>query len=88
MTLVMGELGADPGVQDLQSQHLAHNSSAQSHDVGVVVLTGHTGGHDIGQQSAADALDLVGGDGNADAGGAQDDALLAFAGGNSLGSSA
>ena len=34
---------------------------------------------------AADALDLVGGDGDADAGGADDDALFAFAGGHQPG---
>ena len=86
MTLVVGELGADPGVDDLQSQILADHTGTQSHDVGVVVQAGHLGGPGLVQQSAADTVDLVGGDGSADAGGAQDDALLALAAGDSLGS--
>ena len=59
--------------------HLTNNTGADGHHVGVVMLTGHTGGHHIAQQRAADALDLVGGDGNTDAGGAKDDALVTFA---------
>ena len=82
VTLVAGEFGGQPGVGDFQSQILAHNTGADGHHVGVVVQTGHLGGPDIAQQSAADAVHLVGGDGNADAGGAQHDALLAFAGGD------
>ena len=38
MTLVMGELGTQPGVDDLESQHLADNSGTDRHHVGVVVL--------------------------------------------------
>ena len=50
------------------------------------MLSGQPGGHYVAEQSAADALHFVGGDGHADAGGAQDDALLTLAAGHSLGS--
>ena len=58
---------------------------AHGQHVGVVVPAGELGGQGVAAQGAADALDLVGGDGDADAGGADDDALLTLAGGHGLG---
>ena len=83
VALVMGKLGGDPGVHDLQGQHLAHHTGTQCHHIGVVVLPGHPGGHHIGKQGAANALDLVCADGDAYAGAADDDTLFALAGVNS-----
>ena len=40
------------------------------------------GGQGVGAVGAADASHLIGGDGNADAGGADDDALVALTGGH------
>ncbi len=50
----------------------------------IVVLAAKPGAHQVRQQRAADSLDLVGGDGDADAGRAGEDAHVTFAGGNSF----
>ena len=85
MPLSVGELGIEPRVDDLESQHFAGHARSDGHHVGVVVLAGEPSGHHVGQKRAADALDLVGRDGNADAGRSDDDASVAFAGCNGLG---
>ena len=78
--------GVQPGVHNLHGQHGTHHTGAQGHHIGVVVLAGEPGGHLVREQGAADALDLVGGDGCADAGGAQHDPAVTFPGGHRLGS--
>ena len=77
-----GEFRAEPDVHDLQRQIFAHNSRTQRHHIGVVVQAGHFCRPWVGQQGAADAVDLIGGDGHADAGGTQHNAPLAFPAGN------
>ena len=86
MALGVGERGIQPGVDDLEREHFARDARADCHHVGVVVFAGEAGGHHVGQQRAADAFDLIGGDGHADAGRADDDAAVAFAGGDGFGS--
>ena len=48
----MAKLRTQPGVGDLQSQHLTHHTGADRHHVGVIVLPGHPGGHHIAKQGA------------------------------------
>ena len=79
------ELGVQEGVHDILGQVFAHDAGAHGQHVGVVVPPGEGGGQGVAAQGAADAPDLVGGDGDADAGGADDDAPLALAGGHGLG---
>ena len=43
VAFVTGKVGFQPGVCDLQSQHLTHNTGANGHHVGVIVLPGQTG---------------------------------------------
>ena len=50
------------------------------------MLPGHFRGHQIAEQSAADPLDLIGGDGYTNTGGTQHDALFALAGSHCPGS--
>ena len=77
-------IACDHGAFEMKEAVKAH-LNGQGHDIGVVVEPGHLGGPGLVQQSAANALDLVSGDGSADAGGAEHDALLALAGRDSLG---
>ena len=84
MARIVGEGGVQEGVDDLQSQSLAGDPCAQRQDVGVVVLAGGLGGEAVPAQGAADAGDLVGGNGHADAGAADEDAALALPGSDGL----
>ena len=61
------------------SHVFAGEAGADGHDVGVVVAAGHLRLQAVGAVGAADALDLIGGNGNADAGGADHDAAVALA---------
>ena len=67
------------GVHDLERKPRAEHARAHSEDVRVVVAAGHLGRVAVPAQGGADALDLVGGDGDADARAADEDAALAFA---------
>ena len=49
------------------------HAGAQGEDIGVVVLTGHPGHVFVGAERGPDPLELVGGDGNAEAGAADDE---------------
>ncbi len=82
--IVVGEGGVQEGVDDHQSQALAHDPRPHGEDVGVVMLPRGFGGEAVPAEGAADAADLVGRDGDADAGAADEDAALAFARGNGL----
>ena len=84
VALGVGKLGAEPGVDDLEREHLARDAGANGHHVGVVMFACQAGRHQVAEQRAADSLDLVGGDGDADAGRAGEDAHVTFAGGNSF----
>ena len=77
-----GEGGGEPLVHNGQSQVFTHHTGAHGHHIGVVVQSGQLRGQQVAEQRAADALYLVGGNGYADAGGAQQNALFAGAGGN------
>ena len=78
------ELGGEEGLHDGLRQIGAHDARPQGQHVGVVVAAGHLRHERVGTQGAAHAVNLVGGDGNADAGGADDDATLTLAGGHRL----
>ena len=71
-------------VHDLHGQARPDHAAAQGQDITVVVAAGHLGGEAVAAQGAADALDLVGRHGHADAGAAAEDALLRLAGGDGL----
>ena len=62
--------------------HGGGEAGADGQHVGVVVAAGHLRAEGLAAQGAADALDLVGGDGDTDAGGADHDAPLALPGGH------
>ena len=79
MTVTL-ELGREEGVHDLLSDLRASGAPAHGKDVGVVVLAAELGGEVVVAKGAADAVDLVAGDGNADASPAEGDPALALAG--------
>ncbi len=62
----------------------AHNTSTKSQHIGIVVTTGHFGHIGVGAKGTTNASYLVGRDGNANATGANDDALFAGAVGHSF----
>ena len=79
MAVLIGEGGRQPGFNDGESQILIDYSSAEGHHIGIVVQTGHFCGIHIGKQSTANAINLISGNGNANAGGAKHDALITVA---------
>ena len=66
------------GVHDLEREARAEHACTHGEDVRVVVAAGHLCRVAVPAQGGADALDLVGGDGDADARAADEDAALAF----------
>ena len=72
------KLGVEERVHDLEREARAEHARAHGEDVRIVVAAGHLGGVAVAAQGGADALDLVGGDGDADAGAADEDAALAL----------
>ena len=66
------------GVHDLECEARAEHACTHGEDIRVVVAAGHLGGVAVPAQGGTDALDLVGGDGDADARAADEDAALAF----------
>ena len=70
-----------PEIHNFQCQLLSHDSLTQSHHIGIVMESGHTGGNRIGKKGTADTGNLIGYDGNTDACGANYDASFAFPGG-------
>ena len=80
-----GEGGLQPLVYDGQGQILTGDTGTDGHAVGVVVEPGQLGGHQVPQQGAANALDLIGGDGHADTRGAQQHTPVAASLGYRLG---
>ena len=71
------EAGGQEGVHNALGGHGADDARAHSQHVGVVMPPGHLGGQRVAAQGAADSLHLVGRDGDADAGGADDNSPLA-----------
>ena len=63
----------------------AHDAGAHGEDIAVVMALGEFGAIDIGAGADAGTLHLAGGDADADAGAAQQDAPVALAGGHGLG---
>ena len=86
MPLVLGKGGVQEGVHDLQGQALPHHAAAQGQHIGVVMQPGRLGAEAVRAQRAADAGDLVGRDGDADTGAADDDAPVTVSGGHRQGS--
>ncbi|SCM74367.1 hypothetical protein KL86PLE_130191 [uncultured Pleomorphomonas sp.] len=70
------ELGVEEFVDDHQRQILADHAGAEGQHVGVVVLARQLGGIGLRTDDAADALELVGGERDAEAGAADGDAEL------------
>ena len=58
---------------------LPSKARANGHHVGIVVAAGHLCLQAVGAMGAADALDFIGGNGNADAGGADHNAPVTLA---------
>lgn len=74
------EVGGQEDIHQLKGHHGGRDGGAQGHHIGVVVLPGQARAHVVVEQGAADALHFVGGDGDADARGAADDAGFTFPG--------
>ena len=70
------KLSVEERVHDLEREARAEHARAHGEDVRIVVAAGHLGGVAGAAQGGAEALDLVGGDGDADAGAADEDAAL------------
>ena len=78
------KLGGEEGVHNPLGQIVPDDPGAQRQHIGVVVAAAQLGGQGLAAQGAADALYLVGRDGDADAGGTDDNAFFALAGGYRL----
>ena len=76
------KLGVQKDLYDTLGQFGADDPGTHGQHIGVIVAAGHLSGQGIAAQGTANTLDLVGGDGNADAGGADDDAPVTLAGGD------
>ena len=74
------KFGGQERVHDFEREAWAEHARTHGEDVRVVVAAGHLGGVAVAAQGGADALDLVRGDGDADAGAADEDAALALPG--------
>ena len=79
------KLGFQPDLHDHAGQLAANHARAQGEHIRVVVLAAHLRGEAVGADHAADALHLVGRQGDADARAAAQDAALALAAGDSVG---
>ena len=64
------KLGVQENVHQLAGKSCAHHAAAHAQGVGVVVAAGILTAEAVGTAAGADALDLVGGNGDADTGGA------------------
>ena len=79
------EVGGEPGVEDGRNLGGVEDGGAEGEDVGVVVLAGHAGHEGVEDLGGADVGELVGGDGHAGAGGADEDAAVEGAVGDAAG---
>lgn len=84
MAFALRELCGQECVHHLQCDDLTDHACADGEHVCIVVLTGQSCSGRIMAECAADAAYLICSDGNADAGGADDNTLLAFAGSDSF----
>ena len=84
MSLIAGKRRIQEGVDDLKRETGSRDARAHREDVGVVVQPCRLGGKAVAAERRADAAELVGGDGNADARATDQNALFAFAGHDSL----
>src|SRR5690606_20668659 len=80
-----GEFAGQKGVGDLQGEPRAGDARSQAQHVGVIVLPGHPGRIGLRAQRGPHAGHLVGRDGHADAGAADQDAPVAPPRGHGLG---
>ena len=69
---------------DIHGDNFTYHGRADGKNVGIVMFAGQTGCGRVMTEGAPNAGDLVGCDGNADAGRADDDPLLTLAGGHCL----
>ena len=76
------ELLFHPDADNLPGRAKTSHTPAHSQHIGIVMSPGHAGGVHIGAQSAANALDLVGSNGNANASAAEHDAPVSLAADN------
>src|SRR6266542_599964 len=74
-----GELRVEPRAENLKTGLASSQPSGQREHVGVVVLAAHPRREDIAAESRADAGDLVGRDGHADARAADENAAFDLA---------
>ena len=70
------KLGVQKHIHNALGHIGANDASAHREHIGVVMLAAQLGGEGVTAQGTADAVDLVGRNGDADAGGADDDAVL------------
>ena len=80
------KLGGQEHLHHALRHVLTGKARADGHHVGIIVAAGHLRLQAVGAVGAADALDLVGSDGNADAGGADHNTAVALALSHSTGS--
>jgi len=81
----VAESGGEEDLDDVADLVFAEQVGAEAQDVAVVVLAGAAGGDLVVNECGADATDLVGRDGHADAAAVHEDARLAGPGGNRAG---
>ena len=79
MTVFVGKRCGQPCIHNGEGQILRYYAGAKCHHIGVVVQTGHSGGCKIRKKGATNASDLVGGNGNANAGGTKHNAPVTVA---------
>src|SRR3546814_395947 len=85
LVAVAGELGGQEGVQAVLGDLLAGHARTQRQHIGVVVLAAEARRGDVVAERGAGARMAVHGDGDADAGAADDDAGVGLARGHRLG---
>ena len=78
MSLVAGKRRVQERIDDLQRKARAGDTRAKREDVGIVVQSRRFGGEAVPAQGGADAADLVRGNGNTDAGAADQDPFFTF----------
>ena len=78
------KLGVEPFVDNHLGELGAHDASAKGEHVGIVVHAGELGAEGLGAHDGANALDLIGGQADADAGTADQDTQVDVTVGNGL----
>ena len=79
------EFAREPHINDVQRQAFTDDTLAHGEDVGVVVIAAGTGRKGVVAERGTDAWHLVGGNADADASAADEDAAVTFTADNSAG---